>query len=218
MIMPEFRGNNLSTAFRGFTLIELLCVVGLLLVLSGIGMSNWSEAVTRAKVSRVRGDFHALSTALNLYQIDAGVPARMRHADIYQDPNIDSVEGIPVNGILSPCLSTPVAYLSTVSQLDPFTVGIASVPLDEQFYTYQVLSVYVKERPTSTFWPAAKKFYGPWRLISAGPDRYFDHNFINSAQLPYDATNGTTSLGNVIRSARHSETVMPPIPDLLAPH
>ncbi len=216
--MAAFSKRPYSCYTQGFTLIELLCVVGLLLILSGIGMSSYSEAVVRAKATRVHGDFHTLATALSMYQSDAGTPARMRHAGMYGNPNIDSVQGIPVNGILSPCLSTPVAYMSTVTHLDPFTVGIASVPLDEQFYTYQVLTEYVTNNPSSGFWPKAVDFYGPWRLVSAGPDRYFDHNFINSAQLPYDATNGAVSLGNIFRSAKHSETVMPPIPDLLAEH
>ncbi len=203
---------------RGFTLVELLITVGVLSILAAIGVSSWQEAVTRARVVRVQEDMRTLATALETYRLDRNAPVRMRHSDFYQDPHIDAVEGIAVRGILSPCLSTPVAYMSSVTYLDPFTVGIDSVPLDEQFYTYQVLPEYIKFRSSSKFWKDASNFYGEWRLISAGPDTFFDHNFINSAQLPYDATNGTFSRGNIIRSQKHTNTMMPPIPALLAIH
>lgn len=203
---------------RAFTLIELLLSVAILLILAGIGIFNWQKAVTKAKVARVRSDFQAIATAVQFYKSDTGTSPRMRHVSFYADPNIDAVQGIPVKGILSPVLSTPIAYLTAVTQTDPFTVGISTVPLDEQFYTYQVIPEYQKKIPHSQFWAKAFTFYGNWRLISAGPDQYFDHNFINSAQLPYDPTNGLVSMGNIFRSENHAVEVMPPIPDLLAEH
>ena len=99
----------------------------------------------------------------------------------------------------------------------PFLFGNPALPLDERLYTYQHIPVYMDKNPESTFWPAALDFYGDWRLASAGPDLTFDHGFANSAQLPYDPTNGIVSLGN-IWSGQRGEIPMPPIPLLLGIH
>jgi hypothetical protein len=127
-------------------------------------------------------------------------------------------EKMPVHGILSRVLTTPVAYLSSINRADPFMASILTAPLDERFYTYQVHSEYVKRLPASSFWPRAEAYYGPWRLVSVGPDLAFDHRFSNSAQLPYDPTNGLFSLGNIIRSPRYAGGECPPVPELLGPH
>lgn len=55
---------------RAFTLIELLVVVGIIAILAAIAVPNFLEAQTRAKVSRVKADFRALSTAFESYHID----------------------------------------------------------------------------------------------------------------------------------------------------
>ncbi len=92
------------------------------------------------------------------------------------------------------------------------------LPMSERMYTYQDIGAQRRYAPRSQFWPRAEEFYGPWRIGSVGPERKFAHGFTSSAQLQYDPTNGTVSLGNIWRSAKHAEPEMPPIPAMLGEH
>ncbi len=206
------------TRYKGaFTLIELLLVVTIIALLAAVATPSLLEASVRAKVARVAADLRTLSMAIESYGVDANVPPRMAHYQFYQDPRYDLVAGIPVNGVVSKSLSTPVAYVSNPFVLDPFTASKKSVPLDERLYTYQVLGVYVTRNSQSTFWPGARDFYGEWRLASVGPDERFGHGFRNSAQLVYDPTNGALSDGNIWRGSRNSAR-QPTTPSLLGEH
>jgi hypothetical protein len=61
--------------------------------------------------------------------------------------------------------------------------------------------------------------HGDWRLAGVEPDQVFDHKFANSAQLPYDPTNGLISLGNIWTSQRGKDSItMPPVREMLAVH
>ena len=61
-----------------------------------------------------------------------------------------------------------------------------------------------------TLWyRASAEFYGDWRLIGVGPDRAFFHPMTGSANLAYDPTNGTISLGNLHRSQKLNDTAQP---------
>ncbi len=201
----------------GFTLIELLVVISVIALLAVIALDNFLAAQIRAKTARVRSDFRTIATAIETYRVDWNRAPRMAHFPIYQDPGFDVIDGIPVSGALSRSLSTPVAYLVSSVLFDPFLYGNPGLPLDERLYTYQHIPTYVTRNPESTFWPAAFDFYGDWRLASAGPDLTFDHGFANSAQLPYDPTNGIVSLGNIWHGQR-GEVPMPSIPLLLGVH
>ncbi len=193
----------------GFTLIELMLVIGILLVLSAIALPNIQEAHTRAKFSRVKNDLRVMSGAIDIYYIDHNNLARMRNYDMYKDPSIDILFGREVNALLSPCLSTPVAYMTNSLLIDPFMANQKLSPVDQQLYTYQPIDVYISKNPDSTFWPPAKEFYGSYRIGSVGPDLRFGHGFANSAQLIYDPSNGSLSLGNIWRSQKQSESSMP---------
>lgn len=48
--------------------------------------------------------------------------------------------------------------------------------------------------------------YGMWRLTSIGPDNEY---FGSIGRRVYDATNGTISLGDIIRTQRTSENFSP---------
>lgn len=206
--------KNSSAAF---TLIELLTVVGILLIISAIGAGSYQGALNRARTARVAAEFRTYAAAIETYHVDNNAWPRMSHATFYGDPDFDALDGFAVNGVLSRSVTTPVAYLTTVNRIDPFMVGNTSAPPDEQAYTFQVPGEYSRKLPGSVFWPAAEKYYGGWRLVSVGPDRYFDHGFANSAQLIYDPTNGAVSLGNIFRSQAQA-TSPPPIPGLLGAH
>jgi hypothetical protein len=121
--------------------------------------------------------------------------------------------------VLSKALSTPVPYLSNTLLVDPFMFRVTGAQVDEQIYTYQDLDTYARRNPESAFWPVAKEILGVWRLGSVGPDLTFDHGFTNSAQLPYDPTNGTISFGNIWYHQRGGfENSQAMNSDLLGPH
>ena len=203
---------------HGFTLLELMIVVGIVLILAGIAVENYLAASIRAKVSRVQSDHRTVMTGIESYRVDHNRVPRMAHST-YGDPAFDVINGEPVSGVMSHVLSTPVAYINSAYLLDPFMTEQKSAPLDERLYTYQVIPRYMAWNPESTFWPRALEFYGDWRLGSVGPDQSFSHQFANSAQLPYDPTNGLISLGNIWTSQKQGqEHPMPAIPELLGPH
>jgi len=202
----------------GFTIIELLIVVGIILILAGIAVENYLAASIRAKVSRVKSDHRTLMTGIEAYSVDHNRPPRMAHPR-YGDPQFDEIDGVPVAGVMSIALSTPVAYVTSAHLLDPFMLKKTGAPLDERLYTYQVIGQYAEWNPDSDFWPRAEEFYGDWRLGGVGPDQVFDHQFANSAQLPYDPTNGLISLGNIWTSkVGNDENRMPPVPELVGEH
>ncbi len=202
----------------GFTLIELLVVIGLLLILTGIAVDNYLGAMVRARTSRVKADFRALATAIEVYTVDHNAVPRMASYKFYRNDEFDLVEKVAVSGVVSKVLSTPVAYISNPFRIDPFMAENRTAPLDQRLYTYQDIPAYIQFQPESKFWPKALQFYGRWRLGSVGPDQVFYHGFANSGQLPYDPTNGLLSLGNIWYAPRGGFDAMPPIPDLLGKH
>lgn len=204
---------------KSFTLIELLIVVTIISILALIGAQNYAEVTTKAKLARINADLASYATAIEVYALDNNRVPRMTHARFYNDSNFDYFFGVPVNGTMSKCITTPIAYLQSNLIADPFMVANKRAPLDEVFYTYQDIGMYNNRYARSNFWENALSYYGLWRLASVGPDMAFDHNFANSAQLPYDSTNGTFSSGNIWRSQTYTEiTTLPPIPTLLGAH
>lgn len=202
---------------NAFTLLELLIVVTLIGILSLIAMEQAFYASVRTKVAAIAVEQRVIDSALEAYRVDWGASARMAHFSFYHDLHFDTIHGEKVNAVISRSLSTPVAYMQNAYLHDPFAQRTNATPMDEQLYTYQDMDVYVIQNPNSAFWIKAKAFYGTHRIGSVGPDRVFDHKFANSAQLPYDPTNGVVSSGNIWRSQKGG-AVMPPVPQLLGPH
>jgi prepilin-type N-terminal cleavage/methylation domain-containing protein len=203
---------------RAFTLIEALLVVSLIAILSLIAFENVIAAQTRAKISRNLADFRIIVGAVEAYHVDNNRYPRMAHFDFYGDPSIDIIQSEPISGVLSVAISTPVAYLNNAYLTDPFADKVDGLSLDEQLYTYQHIEEYIKFNPTSDFWPKAREYYGAWRLGGIGPDQTFGHGFANSAQLPYNPTNGTISTGNIWYSNSANPAALPPIPEMLGFH
>ena len=97
---------------RAFTLIELLIVVAIIAILAAIAVPNFLEAQTRAKISRVKSDQRAVATALEAYHVDYNkYPVPYDHYGL--SGAIDYVQYLID-------LTTPVAYITSVSLRDPF--------------------------------------------------------------------------------------------------
>lgn len=202
----------------GFTLIELLVVVAILVILSEVAAESYLTASVRARVARVRADLRTYATAIEAYTVDNGRVPRMRSYKFYKDPHYDVVRGEHVSGIASQVLTTPVSYMQSVLAIDPFMISNTTAAVSEQLYTYQDIDAYVRHDAESKFWPAARSYYGLWRMASVGPDQTFAHGFANSAQLPYDPTNGLISFGNIWAGQKLLPESLPLIPTLLGSH
>ncbi len=207
-----------QSSSNGFTILELLVAASLLIILTGVALESYQSAIVNAKTSRIKSEFRTYAGAIVAYTVDHNQMPRMAHASFYLDPEFDLMLGAPVNGVLSKVLTTPVAYLTAINKIDPFMVDLSGAPVDEMLYSYNVMQVYKERVPDSLFWPSAFQFYGEWRLGSVGPDKKYDHSFINSAQLPYDPTNGLISLGNIWHSPKSTFGALPPIPSVLGTH
>lgn len=101
---------------KGFTLIELLIVVAIIAILAAIAVPNFLEAQTRSKVSRVKADMRSMATALESYYVDNNAyPPCNNRGTALGDPS----DSFTTDKYLER-LSTPVAYVSSVSFKDPF--------------------------------------------------------------------------------------------------
>ena len=201
-------------AKRAFTLIELLIVVAIIAILAAIAVPNFLEAQVRAKVSRVKNDLRSLSTALESYAVDNGkypiCSARLGGIDWQQSGGIHHVVD----------LSTPVAYVTTVSFRDPFVIG----PPDAEGWVrtgipYSFLYIILPGYRTS-IGEDRNSHWAKWWLNSHGPDQVkgpdphganldwwaawyamheYDPDNARFIAWTYDPTNGTMSNGDISR-------------------
>lgn len=205
----------------GFTLIELLIVVAIIAILAAIAVPNFLEAQTRSKVSRAQADMRSITVALEAYNVDLNRYPREHSTLGYGDPQIEP--GVNITSIINTALSTPVAYLTNAWLPDPFTGQ--ETRAHRKFFWYQNLKDFEDNRErgsgpflSQNFTDLALAFYGHWRLGSLGPNQEFGvAGITNSAQLPYDPTNGTISPGNIWRSQARSENNMPPVGEQTCP-
>lgn len=192
---------------KGFTLIELLIVVAIIAILAAIAIPNFLEAQVRSKVSRVKADVRSLSNALESYRVDAnGYPPmgdrhpQQRWAPLPAEPIFHSR--------ITSYLTTPIAYISSLFQ-DPFMLlqtAQLTYPYIYQRYTYYNYDQFIACYPTSVWYKQCRdSLAGAWLIYSWGPDRA--GNWAGSPPLGedgvytnYDPTNGTVSIGNIIRT------------------
>ena len=194
---------------KAFTLIELLIVVAIIAILAAIAVPNFLEAQTRSKVSRTRADMRSVAVALEAYATDNN-----RYPYVNQVPGWGLPAGPqPGVGIHAAGITTPIAYLTSLLK-DPF--GGKLMESDP----------YASYNTTREYWYGTQEYYqqrgflwlvgygagdrtkAKWVLQSKGPDLHWAHNFnppgVGEVDSPddyqYDPTNGTISIGNIVRS------------------
>ena len=198
---------------HGFTLIELLIVVAIIAILAAIAVPNFLEAQVRAKVSRCKADMRSLATALESYVVEYN-----------EYPHDGSKSGDGPYWYIQNCVTTPIAFISSAKLVDPFrSEEYFNITLDPDHVGYTV-NDYRRYRYRNfpyTYTEAKAvvygEIYGIWELMGMGPDRgagpflYRTYNGqLLELTLPYDATNGTASLGNMIRSQKYGDGRMVP--------
>ena len=190
-----------SSTRRAFTLIELLIVVAIIAILAAIAVPNFLEAQVRSKVSRVKADLRSMATAIESYVVDSN----KYPPENWPSPYLVTVLGgqhIP-NIMRLTRLTTPVAYVTAIPA-DVFAPDNDPINLMLP-HTFHYVSI------NDPLHPGEQNFFlgqneekrqMMWMLQSCGPDRGSDGPASSTYwQFPqYDSTNGSVSIGNVLRS------------------
>ena len=178
-----------------FTLIELLIVVAIIAILAAIAVPNFLEAQVRAKVGRVETDMRSLATALEAYRIE----------NTKYPSGRDLGQMFPGSEIGFWVLTTPVAYMTSIP-FEPFIAkqrpyshyfyfsdtDVASDGSDARAALVMNWNVFILRIPPYT-WGGWDDCPHNWLLRSNGPDREANH------AVPYNASNGTVSMGDIVR-------------------
>lgn len=207
---------------RAFTLIELLIVVAIIAILAAIAVPNFLEAQTRAKISRNKADMRAVATAIESYKLDWNqYPIWEAHVTGVWAPPGRAIVSWPYHIWTPSRVSTPVAYISSLPQ-DPFQPKVHHPTWDDPGsdhgrgrlfvrHVYQPMAYLMKRTDAQPWYPEAYRVAGDYFQMSNGPDReYFNTapGGINTDFRPfidYDPSNGTISLGNIIRTQKNPD-------------
>ncbi|MFB3896432.1 MAG: type II secretion system protein [bacterium] len=203
------------TKREGFTLIELLIVVAIIAILAAIAIPNFLMAQVRAKVARAKGEIRTIATALESYYVDnSGWPpdGTESWATAAGWPPTPNYWYVPNH------LSTPIAYISSTKMNDPFRDALGERNPVWRRYRFNELKdgdLAVAYKPYPESYNKIMDAYGMWRLESAGPDRVLSPDYEHATNpgtqyavydivIAYDPTNGTMSVGDIVRSQKHS--------------
>lgn len=210
--IPYTVSHTCTRGHRGFTLIELLIVVAIIAILAAIAVPNFLEAQTRAKVSRVRADVRTVATAMETYKIDTN---KYPPAADYPYAALSGAWPATTSRFHSRIpswLTTPIAHLSNLPE-DIFIPGKYPNPGWNR-YIYFNYDEMKASAPNSASLAAQQQQTGGYLYYSHGPDR--ETNQPGSAQAGqngtwtrYDASNGTVSWGNIIRTTKSPEGEIP---------
>ncbi|MEQ8820209.1 MAG: prepilin-type N-terminal cleavage/methylation domain-containing protein [Sumerlaeia bacterium] len=214
---------------KAFTLIELLIVVAIIAILAAIAVPNFLEAQVRSKVSRTKADMRSIATALESYRVDSNKypPFDLDPQSFSVPSNGNPAAPAPGNtSTADPCLrsggglTTPISYMTSIPA-DPFgdalpddlfTFGGAATVAEAYYYNTKdwfdcrnfAWTIYTDDPSETPTNPAQ------WVLQSKGPDKWFaPPNSVaagtgvahvdRAVYYQYDATNGTVSIGNIVR-------------------
>jgi type II secretion system protein G len=190
----------------GFTLIELLIVVAIIAILAAIAIPNFLAAQTRSKVSRVRSDMRTAANALESYRVDNDNYPAMNDVPGWAPLPTGYHTRLPIS------ITTPISYITRIPTdtfMDPPPQPAPGVTLEQTMrITYWN---YVQFRDDGNWYSSTRhRKAGDWLMLSWGPDRVGNW----SASPPvgedgmytnYDPTNGTVSIGNLIRTMRNTD-------------
>lgn len=223
ILLQEVTEMNSRKEMSGFTLIELLIVVAIISILAAIAVPNFLEAQIRSKVARVRSDLRTISTGLEAYAVDWNkYPPNDGWFNVLPIQITTPIAYITTGALIDPFM---------VVETDPDYGDLI------RQYTYTKLLTEqeamrllgngdntddppVEAIDSSFFNEGVLERCGQWRLLSYGPDLEYGDSSIPlgpynpnpSAQwgsdIPYDATNGSLSWGNIIRTQKNPEGVL----------
>jgi type II secretory pathway pseudopilin PulG len=177
MFCSKWIGENSSA---GLTLVELLIIIAILFIFSFGHFGEFEEARVRKEVAKTKSDMRSLASALEAYRLDQG-----------RYPVVTEENRSPLSARLR-VLTTPVAYLT---QLPPDIFQDrkkTKLPEGgkETYYYFQETTTTLDGNDTTPH-----SYVTTWYLVSAGPDRVQE-----CGAVIYDATNGTKSRGNIVRT------------------
>jgi prepilin-type N-terminal cleavage/methylation domain-containing protein len=204
---------------KGFTLIELLIVVAIIAILAAIAVPNFLEAQVRSKVSRQKANMRTVATAMEAYYVDGNkYPLTTwtpfdRFPGGYQPSQWKFYPGQ---------MTSPIAYISSSAAMEdifrlphrfPYPLANQIMYLPSLVYRPTPPGIYGGGLQSQDTYTAQLNTYGQWIIRSAGPDTWYQ-NYIGMNgdfgaggwnRASYDATNGTVSAGDIMRSQKTPE-------------